>query len=193
MPYDPAATRSRIFAAAVEEFARYGIAGARVDRIATAAKANKQAIYLYFGGKDQLFATVLQSRLNDLAAAIAIQPERVPDYIGELFDYAAEHPELVRLLVWEGLETVGLDEVAGVASRREHYAEKTRLLESGQRSGRIDGALDVRRLLNTLIGLVHWYFTVPQVNRMILGDDADDLAAQRGFLVDAARRLISRP
>jgi len=40
---------------------------------------------------------------------------------------------------------------------------------------------------------VHWYVTVPQVNRMILGDDAKDHAAEREFLVEAARRLISRP
>ena len=37
------------------EFSAYGIAGARVDRIASAAKANKQAIYAYFGSKDALF------------------------------------------------------------------------------------------------------------------------------------------
>lgn len=193
MPYDPEATRARIFAAAVEEFARHGIAGARVDRIAGTAKANKQAIYLYFGDKERLFAAVLQSRLDDLAAAVAITPERVPDYIGELFDYIAEHPELARLLVWEGLESTPDRDVAGVESRRAHYAHKVELLESGQKSGHIDTALDTRRLLATLIGMVHWYFTVPQVNRMILGEAAEDLAAQRDFLVDAARRLVSRP
>jgi AcrR family transcriptional regulator len=34
--------------------AEYGIAGARVDRIAAAAKTNKQMIYAYFGNKDDL-------------------------------------------------------------------------------------------------------------------------------------------
>jgi AcrR family transcriptional regulator len=193
MPYDPDATRARIFAAAVDEFAQHGIAGARVDRIAKAAKANKQAIYLYFGDKERLFAAVLQSRLDDLASAISIDPQRVPDYIGELFDYVTEHPDLVRLLVWEAMEHDADAELAGDESRRDHYAGKVRLLEAGQRASAIDNSLNARRLLVTLIGLVHWYVIAPQVNRMILGDDAKDHAAEREFLVEAARRLVNRP
>ena len=193
MPKDGTATRRRLLDAATAEFSRYGIAGARVDRIAKAAKANKQAIYLYFGDKERLFAAVLQSRLDDLASAISIDPQRVPDYIGELFDYVIEHPDLVRLLVWEAMEHDADAELAGDESRRDHYAGKVRLLEAGQRASAIDNSLNARRLLVTLIGLVHWYVIAPQVNRMILGDDAKDHAAEREFLVEAARRLVNRP
>ena len=56
MPWDSQDTRRRLLEAAITEFSAYGIAGARVDRIASAAKANKQAIYAYFGSKDALFA-----------------------------------------------------------------------------------------------------------------------------------------
>jgi AcrR family transcriptional regulator len=42
---DSAATKERLLAAATDEFAAHGIAGARVDRIAAAARANKQLIY----------------------------------------------------------------------------------------------------------------------------------------------------
>ena len=55
MAYDSAATRARLLDAAHSEFAERGLAGARVDRIAAAAQANKQAIYAYFGSKEQLF------------------------------------------------------------------------------------------------------------------------------------------
>ena len=55
MARDSEATRRRIFEAAFEEFARHGIAGARIDRIAAAACANKQLIYAYFGSKQALF------------------------------------------------------------------------------------------------------------------------------------------
>ena len=60
---DPEATRARIFAAATEEFAAYGIAGARIDRIAQNARANKQLIYAYFGDKAELFAHVLEQKM----------------------------------------------------------------------------------------------------------------------------------
>ena len=56
---DAEATKARLLAAATAEFAAYGVAGARVDRIAGAAQANKQLIYAYFGSKDDLFDAVL--------------------------------------------------------------------------------------------------------------------------------------
>ncbi|MBC7594341.1 MAG: helix-turn-helix transcriptional regulator, partial [Kineosporiaceae bacterium] len=54
-----AATMRRIVFAATREFAAEGFAGARVNRIATNAGANKQLIYRYFGGKQELYEAVL--------------------------------------------------------------------------------------------------------------------------------------
>ena len=48
---DPERTRHRILSAATEEFARYGLGGARVDRIAARAGANKRMLYYYYGNK----------------------------------------------------------------------------------------------------------------------------------------------
>ncbi len=44
MVRDAEATKKRLLDAAAAEFAEFGIAGARVDRIALAAKANKSMI-----------------------------------------------------------------------------------------------------------------------------------------------------
>lgn len=60
---DPAATRRRILAAAAAEFARAGFAGARVDRIAGDAAANKRMLYHYFGDKRGLLAAVMDAEL----------------------------------------------------------------------------------------------------------------------------------
>jgi len=70
MAYDSTATNERILAAATAEFAAQGVAGARVDRIASQAKANKRAIYDYFGDKNKLFAVVLERTLAGLAEAV---------------------------------------------------------------------------------------------------------------------------
>ena len=43
------------------EFAEFGLAGARVDRIAANSASNKAQIYHYFGSKDQLFDAVWES------------------------------------------------------------------------------------------------------------------------------------
>ena len=56
-PRDSAATKRRILDAATAEFAHFGLAGARVDRIAERAGANQQLIYAYFRSKEELFET----------------------------------------------------------------------------------------------------------------------------------------
>ena len=58
------ATRERILEAATAEFSAYGIAGARVDRIAKTAGCNKNLIYIYFENKETLFTTVLQKQFG---------------------------------------------------------------------------------------------------------------------------------
>jgi AcrR family transcriptional regulator len=52
------AKRERILDAAMAEFSAYGIAGARVDRIAKMAQCNKNLIYIYFHNKEMLFEAI---------------------------------------------------------------------------------------------------------------------------------------
>ncbi len=57
---DRQATEEKILASATSEFAEYGYAGARVDRIAANADINKAMIYYYFSNKEILYEKVLQ-------------------------------------------------------------------------------------------------------------------------------------
>src|ERR1700760_2298023 len=107
MPYDSAATRTRLIEAAFDEFVERGLAGARVDRIAAAASANKQAIYAYFGSKEALFEAVLATRLGVLADAVPFTPGDLPGYAVAFFDYLLDHPEHLRLTQWRRLERPG--------------------------------------------------------------------------------------
>src|SRR5882724_13127637 len=59
-PRDAGRTQAAILEAATQEFARHGLGGARVDRIAARAKTNKRMLYYYFGGKEDLFLAVLE-------------------------------------------------------------------------------------------------------------------------------------
>ena len=54
-------TLRKILDAALGEFARHGLSGARVERIAARANANKRMIYYYFGSKEDLFLAVLEA------------------------------------------------------------------------------------------------------------------------------------
>lgn len=57
---DAESTKEKILAAAMAEFSEYGDTGARMDRIAERAGANKALIYSYFGNKEELYAVVLR-------------------------------------------------------------------------------------------------------------------------------------
>jgi len=52
--------RLRILEAAKQEFSAHGLAGARVDRIAAKAGANKRMLYYHVGNKDDLYLAVLE-------------------------------------------------------------------------------------------------------------------------------------
>lgn len=183
MGYDAEATRERIFAAATAEFSRYGLAGARIDRIATAARANKQAIYLYFGGKEKLFGAVVRAKMEEIGRTIDLDPAQVPESVGRLFDWYQEHPELIRLLLWEALEA---GEVHGEHERREAFRQKADRLGGGV------PARQVQDLMFTIFGLIAWNFAVPQVRQAILdeSDEADALARRRATVVETARMLV---
>ncbi|MEU4515888.1 TetR family transcriptional regulator [Nonomuraea wenchangensis] len=197
MAYDAEDTKRRIFAAATAEFAEHGLAGARVDRIAAAAKANKQAIYLYYGGKEKLFAAVLRAKLEEVHVAISIDPDAVADSVGQIFDWHQQHPELIRLLLWEALETRDGGLGASETERRAAYREKVCGLATGvaphlPEQERVRAAQD---LLFTIMGLIAWNFAVPGMCRMMLGEESDQaaLARRREAVIAAARRLATAP
>ncbi len=107
MPRDAKATRQRLLTAARSEFARYGIAGARVDRIAAAAASNKAQIYHYFGSKDALFDAVWESLVTQVINGTPIDVGDLAGWAADLADIYADYPELMRLVAWQRLERAG--------------------------------------------------------------------------------------
>ncbi|WP_326580489.1 TetR family transcriptional regulator [Actinacidiphila glaucinigra] len=104
MTNDSGATKARILEAAYREFAAYGLAGSRIDRIAENAKANKRAIYEYFGKKEDLFDHVVTERLSVSLQTLPSSFEDLPQFAGAVFDYYASDPDRVRLTLWRQLE-----------------------------------------------------------------------------------------
>ncbi|WP_336207009.1 TetR family transcriptional regulator [Nonomuraea sp. LPB2021202275-12-8] len=188
MTYDAEATKQRIFAAAAVEFAEHGLAGARIERIAAGARANKQAIYLYFGSKEKLFGAVVAAKLQEICHVVDLDPRSLPDMVGVLFDWYQEHPELVRLLLWEALES-GDGPLQGEQTRADAYRDNVRNMAAA-------GLTDERQArdwLFTILGLVAWNFSVPQLRRLVLDepDPAKALARRRAVVVDLARTLTA--
>lgn len=187
MPRDAAATRARILDAAVREFAEYGLAGARVDRIAAAATANKQSIYAHFGDKDALFDAALHHVLTGLTDAVPLTEDDLPGYAGRLVDYQRAHPQAHRMSAWRELERPGAGpDASGL------YATKVAAMTSG-RAGP-DSGLPAVDLLVLVIALA---FAWPNTTSDLLRadgsdpDDPDRLAVHRAAVVEAVRRICS--
>jgi AcrR family transcriptional regulator len=97
-------TKARILAAAIEEFAARGIAGARVDRIAEVAGCNKAMLYAYFGNKDGLFDAAFSASVDQYLDEVGFDADDLPAYAGRVFDYFEAHPDRLRLSTWYRLE-----------------------------------------------------------------------------------------
>jgi AcrR family transcriptional regulator len=146
------ATRDRILAAARAEFARYGIAGARIDRIAKAAKTSKERVYAYFTSKEALYRLVSAEELTAIVEATGMDPADLPEYAGRLHDYYAAHPERFRLMQWGRLE-LDPDRIDADDPVRATMAGKLERLRQAQQDGILDQSwdpIDILVLLNQI-------------------------------------------
>jgi AcrR family transcriptional regulator len=155
---DSAATRRRLLRAGREEFTARGIAGARVDRIASQANANKAQIYHYYGDKDGLFDAVLESFTEEAVDAVPIDADNLPAYATRLFDYHLDHPDLLRLVTWARLE--GRTTPSTQAQRTSSYRRRAEAIKNAQQKGRINDALSASQILDMIESLaVGWTTT----------------------------------
>src|ERR1700757_5038657 len=158
---DSDATRQRLIDAARAEFAQYGIAGARVDRIAANAESNKAQIYHYYGGKDRLFDAVWEDLVRQISEEAPIDVDDLPGYAARLCDWYADPPDIPRLISWQRLERSDDPPHAyAVASTRTKADE----IAAAQAEGRISDRFDARVLVGLIIHLAAlWATSNPDV------------------------------
>jgi AcrR family transcriptional regulator len=185
MAGDAEATRRRLLDAAAREFAEYGIAGARVDRIAANAKSNKAQIYHYFTNKEGLFDAVLRELAEGILREAPIDGANLPEYAGRLFDRFAGDPIAERLSNWYRLEGGTLASVdLVVASTRDKVAAVTKAQEEGLVTTRYT-PVELLALVVHLASL--WSSTAPE-----LGTLAADIPVERRrqVVVDSVAALV---
>lgn len=195
MMFDPNGTQGRIFDAAVAEFAAHGSAGARMDRIATRAAANKESIYRYFGSKDELLRGVLNHYLDERGEELLPTTDDLAAYVADCLGHFAEHPEFLRLSQWEALES-GADLDSGTLEHRaRYYQQKLNAITAQQRAGNIDPELDPRHVLLVLNSLASYWLLMPQIVRIVLGElpDADARVRHQAFIAECVNRILTPP
>jgi AcrR family transcriptional regulator len=187
MVRDAEATRQRLLDAAAEEFAAHGIAGARVDRIAHAARSNKAQIYHYFGSKDGLFEAVFDRIVKATLRDTPIDPTNLPEYAGRLFDGYQRHPEVQRLATWYRLERAdGDDPIKAIVASN---AAKVKAIAEAQRAGLLSSRFEPAVLLGLVLTLSGtWSSMTPEYTGLVR---RLSVAKRRQAIVDAVAALLA--
>jgi TetR/AcrR family transcriptional regulator len=170
-------TARRIVATAERIFAEKGLAGARMDEIARAAKVNKALLYYYFHSKEELYRFVLETLLSQLRARVGAQGagplspgKRLAAIIDNFFDFVQRHPNYPRL-IQRVMMTRGpnLEWIVSEYYKPLHI-QLVGLIEEGISAGEFR-RVDTRNTALTVVSIMVFYFAAAPVLRRILGQD----------------------
>jgi TetR/AcrR family transcriptional regulator len=196
------ATVRRIVAAAEGMFAGRGLAGARTNEIARAARVNKALLYYYFGSKENLYQFVLELLFSQLLVAVESAPaadalprEQLLAYVNGYFDFVAGHPNYPRLVQREVMDSG--KHLAWIVQRyfRPLHRRLSRAIEAGIAAGDFR-PVEARQTVLTIIAMTVFYFAAAPVLSEMWGRDAlrpQAVAARRRAILDFLEHGLFRP
>jgi AcrR family transcriptional regulator len=186
-PRDSHATKELLLAAATEEFSDYGLAGARIDRIAERAGANKRLLYVYFGDKDRLFDAVLERQIGLLAESVPLTPDDLGSYAGARFDHMLKNPQAARLAAWRAFERAEPTD-----AERRGYKTKVEAVARAQREGKLYDGMPALDMFAIVLRVTESWLSAPPALMALAGKDplsSTRLRQHRKALVEAVRRI----
>lgn len=182
---DPERSKQQLLDAAVAEFGAHGFSGARVSEIAARAGVNKQLISYYFGGKEGLYRAVAD-RWRAAEPTITAAAETLGEVVGAYARATIEQPDLLRLLIREGIDrdTAGNDADA----QYERFQGMLADFRRRQSDGELAPDLDAAYAGLALFGLAAAPVVFPQIARALgldpdTEDFTDEYAEQVALLV----------
>ena len=154
--------------------------GARVERIAKAARTNKRMLYYHVGNKEALFLAALESAYDDIRAAEQnlhlgeLPPaEAIERLVRFTWDYFVENPDFITLLNTENLHAARHLKRSGRihAMNSPVIATIANLLERGAATGAIRGGIDPVQLYVSIAGLCYFYLSNAHTLSVVFGRD----------------------
>jgi TetR/AcrR family transcriptional regulator len=184
-PRNPELTRRQILKAARDEFCERGLDGARVDRIADRAGANKRLLYHYYGNKEALYCAVLADAYREIREGEralnldAYEPEEAMDRLVRFtFRHFLEKPWFIRLLTTENLHNARflktLPDIRALHSPLVGQIET--LIRRGSEKGVFRAHVDPVQLYISIAALGYFYVSNVQTLSTIFGRDLKDFA-----------------
>ena len=163
---DPAKNQERILKAATAEFARHGLGGARVDRIAERAGANKRMLYYYYGNKEALFLAVMEAsylRIRNAERSLKLGETDPAEGIRRLVEftwaYYLKHPEFLTLLNSENLHQARhIKRSKDIPAMHSPFVATIEdLLKRGMKAGQFRRGVDAVQLYISIASLSYFY------------------------------------
>jgi AcrR family transcriptional regulator len=197
---DPEGMRKRILEAATAEFARHGYGGARIDRIAKAAGANKRMLYYHVGNKDVLYLAILEGAYEHIRAAErclnleALAPaEAIAKLIAFTWQYYLDNPEFIALLNNENLHRARFLRRSGkVKQLHSPFVELiANVLRRGAASGELRRGIDPVQLYISIASLSYFYQSNSATLGVIFGRDLLAPAARAARLAHMTDLVLS--
>jgi AcrR family transcriptional regulator len=188
---DPEGMRKRILEAATAEFANYGLSGARIDRIARVAGANKRMLYYHVGNKDDLYLEVLVGSYESIRAAereLNLEALAPIDALVRLLEftwlYYLDHPEFLALLSTENLHRGAfLRRSRRIKDLHSPFVGMIRaILRRGEADGTLRKGIDPVQLYISIASLCWFYVSNSHTLTVIFGADMLDSAAKSARL-----------
>lgn len=187
-PRDSEATKALLLKAATEEFAEHGFAGARIDRIADRAGANKRLIYVYFGDKKQLFDAVMQEQTIAVFKAVPMDDGDLYAFAAARFDYVLADPQARRIAMWRTFE-----EVEPTEAERAGFKERVDAIAAAQRDGKLRADIPAVDLFAIVLRMTESWLSAPPGLKAAAGEDpmsADRLREHRAALLAAVKSIL---
>jgi TetR/AcrR family transcriptional regulator len=177
-PRNPEITKRDILLAAREEFCEHGLGGARVDRIAARAAANKRLLYHYFGNKEALYAAVLLDAYREIRRGESelhleeLPPEQAMRRLVRFtFDHFRTNPWFIRLLSTENiLRAQFVRQIEEIPQLHSPIVAQIRtILSAGQAKGAFRDGVDPVHLYISIAALGYFYFSNIHTLSVIFG------------------------
>jgi TetR/AcrR family transcriptional regulator len=203
----PEQSRAAILQAAVREFAREGVAGARTDSIARAARVNKALLYYYFEDKEALYEAVidrvfggLTSNVHEVLARQLPPREKILAYVGAHFDYIASNPLYPPIVQGEMMRARrgSTPQFERMVKQyfRPLFGKIAEILREGQAAGEFR-QVDPIQFIPSMIAIIVFYFISAPVMRAMTGADplsSERLSQRRAAVLDfVSAALFRRP
>lgn len=200
---DPEGVKRDILEVAQREFVEKGLSGARVDEIAARTATSKRMIYYYFGDKAGLYRAVLErayAGIRDIEGTLdrSLSPrEALATHVGMTFDYHADNPDFVRLVMVENIHFAQhLKQSRELAERNFSVIAMIRTIyERGVAEGIFRAGLDPLDIHLTISALCFYNVSNRATIKEVFGHDMGALQARnarRAVVVDTMLRFVLR-